>query len=491
MNVTTAQLELTNAELRRRLEEAEDTIRAIRDGEVDALVVRRTQDEEVFTLEGGTESYRAFMEAMDLGAAAFDQSSRLLYANAALCEVLGQSLADLQGHGVFSAFDDESARSVREVIEQANSGKRSVEIALRAGTNERNLLVTASPLDVGLLSGIAATFTDVTERVQAAAVAESERAARAIIASANEAVVVCDRDGRITHVNAAAIAISGGDPVGMQFNTAFPLVLAGATGLVQGEDLAAMAVSGTQIQGVEANAPDAPKVKDLLISAAPLRVAGEKTSGCVITLVDLSQRKAAERQQLLLMAELDHRVKNTLALVLAICARTIKSEESLESFQEAFTGRIQALAATHNLLAEKAWSNLTVGDVVSSELAPYTSAGAGRVAIRDLDFSVSPRAAIALGLVFHELATNAVKHGSLSMPDGRVVVRRTHNDNEYSIQLEWIESGGPTIATPVKSGFGRTVIGRSLHYSAGGGADLKFEPGGVVCTISIPREDTA
>ena len=144
-------------------------------------------------------------------------------------------------------------------------------------------------------------------------------------------------------------------------------------------------------------------MKDYLVSAAPLRVAGDRISGAVVTMVDLSQRKAAEKQQNLLMRELDHRVKNTLAMVVSISARTASNTDTVEAFQKAFSGRIQALAATHTLLLGSSWSSLELGDIVMSELAPYIEAAAKQVTIEGLNVAVTPRAAIAFGLIAHGL----------------------------------------------------------------------------------------
>ena len=202
------------------------------------------------------------------------------------------------------------------------------------------------------------TFANVTERVLNEGAEQSEHAARAVIASANEAVLVCDRKGIITHANAASRVVYDGDPVGQAFADIIPLVFRDATGVLQADDMIAMVTNGTPVRGIEAMAPNAPKVKDYLVSAAPLRIAGDRISGVVITMVDLSQRKAAEKQQNLLMRELDHRIKNTLALVVSISDRTASGADTVQDFQQAFTGRIQALAATHTLLLEKSWSSL-------------------------------------------------------------------------------------------------------------------------------------
>ena len=176
----------------------------------------------------------------------------------------------------------------------------------------RYFLASAEPLQIGVVNGWAVTFTDLTDRVRAEASDAAERVARAIIASANEAVVVCDAEGKITHANAAVLAIQEGDLFGQPFQDAIELKFGDAIGLLLSEDLVRMAIAGSAVQGIEAHAPNAPRAKDLLVSAAPLSGAQGTISGCVITMVDLSQRKAAERQQFLLMAELDHRVKNTL-----------------------------------------------------------------------------------------------------------------------------------------------------------------------------------
>lgn len=225
------------------------------------------------------------------------------------------------------------------------------------------------------------------------------------------------------------------------------------------------------------------------VSAAPLRVANDAIAGSVVTMVDLSQRKAAEKQQLLLMRELDHRVKNTLALVLSISSRTASSEETLQGFQKAFTGRIQALAATHTLLAENSWKDLSVEDIVLAELAPFAELGS-RVAISGLAVRVLPRAAVAFGLVIHELVTNAVKYGALSVPAGRVTVS-SNGDNSAGqpFHVIWREEGGPLVSQPTRRGFGRTVIARSLQYTPEGGASLEFAPAGVIADIAIPHED--
>ena len=467
--------------------EAEETLRAIREGEVDALVIRRAMTEEIFSLQGWDDSYRAFMETMDHGAAALGAAGEMLYANKVFCQFLGKPLSELQGESLLDSIPGAACQKIVGLLEAARTEKQTVEISVPRDGEEQYFLVSAAPFDTGIVSGFALTLTDLTDRVLAEKSSASERASRAIIASANEAVVVCDRDGRVTHVNAAMQAIHEGDLVGELFGEAMKLTFTAISGIANSDDLISTVVNGVALQGVEASVPDAPRVKDVLISAAPLTHEGEAISGCVITMVDLSQRKITERQQLLMMGELDHRVKNTLALVLSIANRTLSKEDTLEGFHASFSGRIQSLSATHNLLADKAWKNLTVADVVKTELTPFTSIDNDRVQFEGLNIGIKPRAAIALGMTIHELTTNAVKYGALSSEKGKLRLRAEHGAD--SLKLEWIESEGPSVKEPQRKGFGRTVIGRSLQYSPNGGADLDFHPEGVRCSIRIPIED--
>jgi two-component sensor histidine kinase len=192
---------------------------------------------------------------------------------------------------------------------------------------------------------------------------------------------------------------------------------------------------------------------------------------------------------MLLMQELDHRVKNTLALVLSISHRTAASADTIEGYHEAFSGRIHALAATHNLLAETSWTGLTLADLVAEELAPYITPDSSRLHLERLEIGVSPRAAVPIRLILHELVTNAVKYGALSTESGELWLSAKDNPEPEYLRLEWVESGGPPVSEPERNGFGRTVIARVLRYSPHGGADLSFHPGGVRCTMRIPSED--
>ncbi len=473
------------ADLRRRLAEAEETLRAIREGEVDALVVRNAQEDRVFAL-GGQDSYRAFMEAMEIGAAALDVDGRLIYANAALCQLLGRSARDLQQDGMFAALGEGGADMVSALVRDAADHRRSRQIALPCTGGHRHVEVTAAPLSLGFGRGHALTFTDVTERIEAAAAHESDRVGRAIMASSNEAVLVCDRDGIITHANSGVRQFHEGSSVGKTLDAAFPLRFAIGSGLIGPGDLLGIALAGTAVRGVEATLPQDGRTQDVLLSAAPLRQSGEAIFGCIVTLADVTERRATEKRQALLMGELTHRVKNTLTLVMSIANRTIAGSDSLDAFRAAFGRRIEALAATNDLLAEGRWDALTLAELIAAELAPYVSVGSARVRLENVEVRIGSDAAVALGLILHELVTNAVKYGALSNDSGRVSIAA--RPGEEVIEIVWQEDGGPHVVQPTKLGFGQTLIARGLGQSGRHATQVEFRPEGLVCRMFLPTQ---
>jgi two-component sensor histidine kinase len=196
---------------------------------------------------------------------------------------------------------------------------------------------------------------------------------------------------------------------------------------------------------------------------------------------DVTDRVHAERQQKLLVDELNHRVKNTLATVQAIAAQTLRSTADMETFREAFESRLMALSATHDLLTATNWRSAGLRDVLRVEFRPY---GAERYRLEGPEVSLTPAEALALGLLFHELATNAAKYGALSTSSGCVEIAWTTNDK--GLELTWRERGGPAVMAPTRRGFGSRLIERSLKGALAGDAVLEFAPTGLVCRIVLP-----
>jgi two-component sensor histidine kinase len=192
-------------------------------------------------------------------------------------------------------------------------------------------------------------------------------------------------------------------------------------------------------------------------------------------------------RQRLLVEELNHRVKNTLATVQSIASQTFREEPDPKAFHEAFQKRLAALSRTHNRLSEVAWAGLPLRDVLAAEMAPYAD-GADRVAIDGPDVNLTPSASLAFGMAFHELATNAAKYGAFSVPDGRVCVQWRIDDvsGARHLRVEWRESNGPPVTPPVRRGVGSHLIERGLAHQLDGAAKLRFDSEGVCFELDAP-----
>jgi PAS domain S-box-containing protein len=198
------------------------------------------------------------------------------------------------------------------------------------------------------------------------------------------------------------------------------------------------------------------------------------------TTEDIHERKVAEEHQRLLVNELNHRVKNTLATVQAIAFQTLKGDVPLTEARARFEARLMALSRAHNLLTEQNWGRASLERVVT-DATEHLAGEQSRFEARGDPIWLAPRAALALALALHELGTNAAKHGALSCEEGRIDIRWTIGD--ALLQLEWKESGGPLVVPPSRSGFGSRLIEKGLEADLGGSARLIFEPDGLRCVI--------
>jgi light-regulated signal transduction histidine kinase (bacteriophytochrome) len=200
------------------------------------------------------------------------------------------------------------------------------------------------------------------------------------------------------------------------------------------------------------------------------------------------RRLAASRDQLM-MAELDHRVKNTLANIEALVMQTSRSADSLTAFVEGLAARIQSMAKAHSLLSQSRWEGVSINKLLMEELAPYIRDKLG-FEIAGPDLVLTSKSALALSLAIHELATNAAKYGALSAKGGQVTIRWALTDSG-GVALSWTEFGGPPVSPPARRGFGSTLIERALAMETDGQATLNYLPGGVVCDVVLPPTSMA
>jgi PAS domain S-box-containing protein len=204
--------------------------------------------------------------------------------------------------------------------------------------------------------------------------------------------------------------------------------------------------------------------------------------------MDVTLRRGAEERRRLLVNELNHRVKNTLATVQSLARQTGRSALSPTAFLAGFESRLLALARAHDLLTQEDWTGATVGEVARGALSPHL--GEGRIAVQGPSLRVEPRAAVALAMALGELSTNAVKYGALSVPGGRVEVTwAALREEPGRATLTWRESGGPTLPAPSgagRAGFGTRLLTQGLRGDLGTGAELDFAQGGLRCVIRFP-----
>jgi two-component sensor histidine kinase len=191
----------------------------------------------------------------------------------------------------------------------------------------------------------------------------------------------------------------------------------------------------------------------------------------------------------LLIEELNHRVKNTLAILQAIAVQTFRSASKTE--RETFEGRLGALAEAHNLLSKEKWQGSELQDVIGRVLQPYVINNPARVRMSGPKVPLSPRLAVVLSMIVHEMATNAAKYGALSNDTGTVALdwEIITENVKPKLRLIWTEAGGPAVVAPVQPGFGSRLIERSARDQLGGKATVDFPPGGVVYTVICSLED--
>ncbi|HZF95259.1 MAG TPA: PAS domain-containing protein [Allosphingosinicella sp.] len=203
-------------------------------------------------------------------------------------------------------------------------------------------------------------------------------------------------------------------------------------------------------------------------------------------MLDLSDWKDAEKHQRLLLNELNHRVKNTLAIVQGIAQQSFKGDNATPAARRAFEGRLAALSAAHNVLTDRSWAPVSMLQIVEDAVAPYRG-HAGGFDIQGPPVPIPPKAAVSLALTVHELTTNAIKYGALSAPAGRVSVRWEVTDGR--LRFVWRESGGPAVTSPSRRGFGTRMIERGLAAELDGTATIEFREDGVICTVDAPLPD--
>jgi len=320
-----------------------------------------------------------------------------------------------------------------------------------------------------------------TSRARAGmALKESERRHRLIFEQARDIILTADLDQKISACNPAAadaIGLPADQIVGRSISEFIALDEFQKTTAMLQQKLHGGGMTRYEVTVVTA---DGRERQWDINSALTIDLDG-RPIGLHAVARDVTEQRAFDEQQRLLINELNHRVKNTLALVQGLAQQSFKRDRTVAEGQDIFQARLAMLAAGHDLLTREKWEGATVADLVSDATAPYADPP-GRIMASGDPVLLTPKAAISLGMALHELGTNAAKYGALSLPEGRVTINWRQSD-EGRFNFLWQESNGPAVCPPERQGFGLRMIERALTTDLQGNVTVEFAADGIICRI--------
>ncbi len=395
--------------------------------------------------------------------------------------------------------------SVQEDAERVLRTLGTIEKQVKSTDTDARYIMRILPYRTvdNVIGGVVLTFTDITRMAAAEArITELSRDLRnrvdsleALLDLVPVGIFIVDRDLSDVRVNRYGTRLLGEeDERKGPRKVAGPVRLFDANGElpVQDQPLQCAAASGAAIPSMEARLLRANgSFADVMISATPLFDEGGQVRGAIAVLVDITERKKVEAYQDVLVHELQHRVKNILATVSSLASRMLRDSPAGEEFARAFLNRLIAMGGMHDLLSQRSWEGADLRTLLSTALSPYARPDQSNVRLQGPEVLLKPGPATTLGMVLHELATNAAKYGALSSNKGGVEVswEIAGTDKAPRVLISWVERDGPRIRPPTHEGFGATFVKRSIEYELDGRAELHFEPAGLRCTIELPWQD--
>jgi PAS domain S-box-containing protein len=466
-----------------------------------ALLFAEVKTEQVKARRALAESearFRAAFENAAVGVVLVDPKGSLLRVNDTFARMLGYSAKELETKAFQDVTHPEDLASNLSVLDATQAGETSSYCIEKRYVRKDGGIVWAS-LTAGCVRGndgavdyLLSVIEDITDRKLAEA-RLAERNIQLTLAAKSGLVgtYAYDADTEIMHISAGYAAIHG-----------FP---EGTTEIARSECLAGL--HPDDIERVEQLRSDAFREcrHEYNAEYRIVRPGGEMRwveTRCFLSFrpegypervvgvsIDVTERKQVEEQQRTLLAELDHRVKNSLSTVSAVVSHTQEGSRSVATFAAALKGRIRSMATTHELLSAGRWQGISLAELVRRELAPYVTRN--NTEINGPNILLKPEAGQAMAMVLHELATNAAKYGALSTKSGRVSIRwdRQLNGRPQShLTFEWKEIGGPPVAVLGQSGYGTSTIRDLIPYEFGGTVDLVFAPEGVRYYLELPAD---
>ncbi|MDO9563490.1 MAG: HWE histidine kinase domain-containing protein [Bradyrhizobium sp.] len=321
--------------------------------------------------------------------------------------------------------------------------------------------------------------------------ADNEDVLRSVLAGCGDCIKILDLDGRLQFMSEGGQRVMEVDDFGSLKGCPWPEFWTGDGNAEAKRAVEAARAGGIgRFKGPANTARGNPRHWDVQVS--PIMGADGKPSHLLSVSRDITEewravtelKEAIERQEVLTL-ELQHRIKNTLAMVGAIANQTMQGD-SVANAREAFAARLMTLSRAHDLLTQGSWASAPIRDVVEGALAAHRT-GRGQISVDGPDLHLTARQALALAVAIHELATNATKYGALS-GHGSVAVAWSDQpvDGAATFRFSWTESGGPVVTEPMKKGFGSRLIEKMLPNDFGGEVRTYYRPGGVVCELTSP-----
>jgi PAS domain S-box-containing protein len=439
--------------------------------------------------------FRSMLEALPIAVYATDADGRVTFYNEAAVELAGRRpvLGDDQWCVSWRLWKADGTPLAHEdcpmaVALRENRPVRGIDaVAERPDGSRVPFLPFPTPLRdaSGNLVGAVNLLVDLTKLSET----ETHQAwLAAIVESSDDAIVSKTLGGRITSWNAGAQRIFGYTPdeiVGQSILKLIPPELHG-----EEEHIVSQLRRGQRVEHFETIrvTKDGRRI-DISLTVSPVRDRSGRIIGASKVARDVTERKRTERTQQLLLNELNHRVKNTLANVQAIVQHTLRSTRDPAEFAAGFSGRIQSLARVHSMLTESSWEGADLGSLIRDQLL-MGPVDESRLIARGPSVRLDSQMTMHIALMLHELGTNSTKHGALSVAEGRVAIEWSVKDD--LLHLRWVERGGPVVSAPSKRGFGMALIEQGA-MSGGGSAEMVCEADGISWDIRLvlPAADSS
>ena len=481
-----------NEELQSTNEELETSKEELQSFNEELHTTNHQLQQKIHELEGMTDDLNNLLAGSRIATVFLDGERRIKWFSPATQELFDLVVSDVGrplGHFALKFDDPTLMRDTETVL--ANLQGVDAEVRSHSGRWFLRKMLPYRTRD-NRIAGLVITFADISDFKRAADAVEEERVyCHAIVETIGQPLLVLDTDLRVRSANGAFYALFATTPQ----RTEGRLLLELSHRQWDIPELRTLLDTGSAVDGKIDTVTLDHEFETLgrraiVVSARRLARGGDRPELILLAIDDVTARHDAEQHRDLLVGELRHRVKNTLATVQALIWQTARTCDSLPAFTKAFESRLRALSNVHDILVEEGWRSAEINGLMQHTLAPYRIGPVPRITIEGPAVAVAPSVGVALAMIVQELVTNATKYGSLSTPTGTVAVswRFERGIGETEVRLRWAEMGGPSVVPPAKPGFGIHFIERASEHELHGKSTMEFAPKGLICEILFPSQ---